>query len=194
MCQLSAGFAGDQAHAPEQGKTAYLASPLRVPCGAVEVTETFEASVQLRRNDAAPVGEVALAPDVRPGATHVRELESPLRQAMGASTVDVGGAGPLSHVPEDRLRDTGPPSQPAPGIHVPENMLSKPGPMGQANPDHARAEHDRLTIAQDVTPASLDRHEGRQEPAWRELGLSSRHVRTRLVRRDDLHLRGRGGA
>ena len=39
--------------------------------------------------------------------------------------------------------------------------------------------------------ACLDKHEGRQEPVWRELGLSSRHVLTRLVKKFDLQVRGR---
>ncbi|HEU4410759.1 MAG TPA: sigma 54-interacting transcriptional regulator [Polyangiaceae bacterium] len=50
---------------------------------------------------------------------------------------------------------------------------------------------DPLTIDPALIQACLDRHGGRQEPAWRELGLSSRHVLTRLVRRYNLTVRGR---
>ena len=32
---------------------------------------------------------------------------------------------------------------------------------------------------------------GKQEPVWRELGLSSRHVLTRLVKKHGLEVRGR---
>lgn len=39
--------------------------------------------------------------------------------------------------------------------------------------------------------AVLDRHKGRQEPAWKELGLSSRHVLARLVKKHGLKVRGR---
>ncbi|HEU4537570.1 MAG TPA: hypothetical protein VFS00_25800, partial [Polyangiaceae bacterium] len=50
---------------------------------------------------------------------------------------------------------------------------------------------DPLSIDPALIQACLDRHGGRQEPAWRELGLSSRHVLTRLVRRYNLTVRGR---
>ncbi len=40
--------------------------------------------------------------------------------------------------------------------------------------------------------ALLDQHDGLQEPVWRALGLSSRHVLTRLVRKYGLEVRGRG--
>ena len=51
---------------------------------------------------------------------------------------------------------------------------------------------DPLTIPSEKIQALLDLHEGRQEPVWRALGLSSRHVLTRLVRRYGLKVRGRG--
>lgn len=49
-------------------------------------------------------------------------------------------------------------------------------------------------LTPEAIQACLDRHGGQQEPAWRELGLSSRHVLTRLVRRYNLEVRGRGGS
>lgn len=50
---------------------------------------------------------------------------------------------------------------------------------------------DPLTLTAEQVQAALDKHQGRQEPAWRELGLSSRHVLTRLVKRYGLAVRGR---
>lgn len=43
----------------------------------------------------------------------------------------------------------------------------------------------------DVIQAALDRHGGRQEPVWKELGLASRHVLARLVKKHGLKVRGR---
>jgi len=50
---------------------------------------------------------------------------------------------------------------------------------------------DPLTLTPDDIQTCLDKHQGRQEPVWRELGLSSRHVLTRLVKRYGLNVRGR---
>jgi len=47
-------------------------------------------------------------------------------------------------------------------------------------------------LAPEQIQRCLDRHEGRQEPVWRELGLSSRHVLARLVRKYGLEVKGRG--
>jgi DNA-binding NtrC family response regulator len=49
-------------------------------------------------------------------------------------------------------------------------------------------------LTPDVIQACLDRHDGAQEPVWRELGLSSRHALARLVRKHGLKVRGRGRA
>jgi hypothetical protein len=81
------------------------------------------------------------------------------------------------------------PTPPSAASPVPADGLFDTAP-----PTPARAELDPLTIPPDVIQRCLDRHEGRQEPVWRELGLSSRHVLTRLVRRYNLQVRGRGGA
>ncbi len=48
---------------------------------------------------------------------------------------------------------------------------------------------DTLSAAQ--IQAVLDKHNGAQEPVWRELGLSSRHALARLVKRHGLVVRGR---
>jgi DNA-binding NtrC family response regulator len=124
--------------------------------------------------------------------THVRELESLLWQAMTAGagdTLDVAPAAPAG--PADPAAD------PAPDADaLPSELTSRPGRSKQVSGDRSvdGAEIDPLGIPPAVIQACLDRHEGRQEPVWRELGLSSRHVLTRLVRRHGLHVRGRGGA
>ncbi|MCO5169447.1 MAG: sigma 54-interacting transcriptional regulator [Planctomycetes bacterium] len=51
---------------------------------------------------------------------------------------------------------------------------------------------DPESLTREQVQACLDRHGGRQEPAWRELGLSSRFVLARLVKRWGLEVRGRG--
>ncbi|PCC67859.1 Sigma-54 interaction domain-containing protein [Nannocystis exedens] len=121
--------------------------------------------------------------------THVRELESLLWRAMTASTGDTVDV-----------------ADPADEPHVFADMSHEPRPAGGRSPDRSDSLADTappapappgldpLTIPPDVIQRCLDRHEGRQEPVWRELGLSSRHVLTRLVRRYNLQVRGRGGA
>jgi MoxR-like ATPase len=46
-------------------------------------------------------------------------------------------------------------------------------------------------LSPELVQAVLDKHGGAQEPAWKELGLSSRHALARLVRRHGLRVRGR---
>ncbi|MEO0606052.1 MAG: sigma 54-interacting transcriptional regulator [Myxococcota bacterium] len=53
---------------------------------------------------------------------------------------------------------------------------------------------DPASLSKEAVQAALDRHGGSQELAWRELGLSSRHVLARLVKRHGLRVRGRRGA
>jgi two-component system nitrogen regulation response regulator GlnG/two-component system response regulator HydG len=99
--------------------------------------------------------------------THVRELEGLLWQAMSE------GRGDYLDVFE------GFPAPEAPAASPP----SGPAPTGSGI--------DPLSIPVEVIQECLARHEGRQEPVWRELGLSSRHVLTRLVRKYNLTVRGR---
>ncbi len=126
-----------------------------------------------------PEGDIDKEPRITPGfvaalvrrryTTHVRELEGLLWQAMSEGRgewLDVWEGFPPPPTAEAAAAE---PSQPAtPGI-------------------------DPLSIPADVIQACLDKHEGRQEPVWRELGLSSRHVLTRLVKRYNLNVRGRSG-
>ncbi len=63
-----------------------------------------------------------------------------------------------------------------------------PDPLGD---EAGRVDPESLDPA--AIQACLDRHGGRQGPAWRELGLSSRHVLGRLVKRHRLRVRGRSG-
>jgi two-component system nitrogen regulation response regulator GlnG/two-component system response regulator HydG len=98
-----------------------------------------------------------------PYTTHVRELQALLWQAITSST---GRRLALSRA--------APPAAPTP----------TPAPMADAV--------DPLSLSPEVIQEALDRHHGRQDPVWRELGLSSRHVLARLVKKYDLRVRGRG--
>jgi two-component system nitrogen regulation response regulator GlnG/two-component system response regulator HydG len=122
--------------------------------------------------DGDPTGEPRITPALvaalvqRRYTTHVRELEGLLWQAMS-----VGRADYLD------VFEGFPALEPA----VAESSAA--APVGV----------DPLSIPAEVIQECLDRHEGRQEPVWRELGLSSRHVLTRLVRKYNLLVRGRVG-
>jgi DNA-binding NtrC family response regulator len=96
--------------------------------------------------------------------THVRELETLLWQSLQTSRGDT--LEPIEGTPPGSPSASDRPS--ARGAAVDPDML------------------DAATIQ-----ACLDRHGGRQEPVWRELGLSSRHVLTRLVKKHGLTVRGR---
>lgn len=101
--------------------------------------------------------------------TNVRELEALLWKAMAEGRGDTLDLWPGydGEPPED------------------EAEPDEDGPRGPAV--------DPLTISPEVIQACLDKHMGRQEPVWRELGLSSRHVLTRLVKRYGLSVKGRSG-
>jgi DNA-binding NtrC family response regulator len=72
--------------------------------------------------------------------------------------------------------------------------LRAPPSEAKATPARPRAHRiDPNDLDPETIQACLDRHEGRQEPVWRELGLSSRHVLTRLVKKYGLDVKGRGG-
>ena len=61
-------------------------------------------------------------------------------------------------------------------LHEPASIV--PGPV------------DPALLTPETIQACLDKHGGRQEPTWRELGLSSRYALGRLVRRHGLRVRG----
>lgn len=143
---------------------------------------------RIARNDAElarryfPDGDATKEPRITPAllgalvqrryTTHVRELEGLLWQAMSE------GRGEWLDVWEG--------FPPAPS----------PEAVAQAASEHSSSSSsgiDPLTIPAEVIQECLARHEGRQEPVWRELGLSSRHVLTRLVKRYNLNVRGRSG-
>jgi hypothetical protein len=44
----------------------------------------------------------------------------------------------------------------------------------------------------ELVQAALDRHGGLQEPVWKELGLASRHVLARFIKKHGLEVRRRG--
>ncbi|MES2638431.1 MAG: sigma 54-interacting transcriptional regulator [Myxococcota bacterium] len=134
-----------------------------------------------------PDGDASKEPRITPAllgalvqrryTTHVRELEGLLWQAMSEGRgewLDVWEGFPPAPV-----------AAPAPG----SAEGASPSDDTTASPSGV----DPMTIPIEVIRECLERHEGRQEPVWRELGLSSRHVLTRLVRRYGLAVRGRSG-
>ena len=102
-------------------------------------------------------------------STHVRELEGLLWKAMAE------GRGDTLELFE--------------GFPAPGEVADEP----DDEPVSDSPTVDPLNIPVEVIQACLDKHQGRQEPVWRELGLSSRHVLTRLVKRYNLQVRGRSG-
>lgn len=97
-----------------------------------------------------------------PYTTHVRELEALLWASISAAREDT------LDVVED----------------APVTAATQPVvPAGAVDPS---------ALDPALIQATLDRHGGRQEPTWKELGLSSRYVLARLVRKHDLRVRGRG--
>ena len=99
-----------------------------------------------------------------PYRTHLRELNALLWSAIGE----------------------GSPDRPLDIFEGYAAMLEAPAdrPIGPTDPSQLTAE---------VIQACLDRNNGMQEPTWRELNLSSRHVLGRLIRKHGLKVRGRGG-
>ncbi|MEM9458244.1 MAG: sigma 54-interacting transcriptional regulator [Myxococcota bacterium] len=106
-------------------------------------------------------------------ATNMRELEALLWQELIGRRDD----GVETSVPAPASSPTGAPTDPA---DEPERS--------DATIPRARASE----LSPEEIQRSLDRHGGRQEPAWRELGLSSRYALARLVRKYGLRVRGRG--
>jgi two-component system nitrogen regulation response regulator GlnG/two-component system response regulator HydG len=111
-----------------------------------------------------------------PYTTHVRELAALLWRVLAA---------PPHPDRLDLSAELAPPGASSPG-----------GPAAEAEREADRDPDamDPMSIPSEKIQALLDLHEGRQEPVWRELGLSSRHVLTRLVRRYGLKVRGRSGS
>ncbi|MCB9699842.1 MAG: sigma 54-interacting transcriptional regulator [Alphaproteobacteria bacterium] len=107
---------------------------------------------------------------VHPYHTHVRELASMLWQAITSSVGDR-----LEVPPEGFLVTT-----PAPDRASQAAGTAPSGPI------------DPLSLDPEVVQQALDRHHGRQDPVWRELGLASRHVLARFVKKHGLRVRGRG--
>jgi DNA-binding NtrC family response regulator len=115
-------------------------------------------------------GEARISPDLVAGlvrwpwTTHVRELEQLLWRSIGAA------------------------------VH---GLLEWPAELSTPAPEPASAESGAGVDPDSLDPAKvqevLDSFDGQQEPTWRALGLSSRHVLTRLVRKHGLKVRGRKG-
>lgn len=64
-------------------------------------------------------------------------------------------------------------------------------PTAYTPPPAAPPARDPADFTPEELQAALDRNGGSQEETWRELGLASRHVLTRLVKRFGLKVRGR---
>lgn len=105
----------------------------------------------------------------RTWSTHIRELEALLWRSISESRGDV--------------------LEPFEGLGLSPPM---PTPPATTLDLESKPVVDPMSLSPESIQAVLDRHGGRQEPAWRELGFSSRHVLTRLVRRYNLRVRGRG--
>lgn len=112
-----------------------------------------------------------------PYTTHVRELAALLWRVLAAP-------------PHPERLDL-PPELVAPSS--PATTTPAAAPVANAEPSPPSEAVDPLSIPPERIQALLDLHEGRQEPVWRELGFTSRHVLTRLVRRYGLRVRGRSG-
>jgi two-component system nitrogen regulation response regulator GlnG/two-component system response regulator HydG len=95
--------------------------------------------------------------------THIRELEGFLWRAMGSSRGDY-----LEALAESAT--------------TPSSPYAEEPWFGD----------DPAAIPPEVIQACLDRNEGVQDVVWRELGLTSRHVLARLVKRYNLVLKVRG--
>jgi DNA-binding NtrC family response regulator len=111
----------------------------------------------------------------RPYTTHVREIEALLWRAIARSpgdVVELWHEGDVDESPEV--------------VEAEATVEPEPEPAGPSEPAV-----DPLSIPPERIQAVLDEHDGRQEPTWRALGLSSRHVLTRLVKRYGLQVRGR---
>jgi DNA-binding NtrC family response regulator len=110
-------------------------------------------------------GEPRLAPDLLASllkhdyTLHVRELESLLWLALSSSPGDF-----IALTPEVKAELKGTTAPPPEDFTAPEELT------------------------REQIQESLDRHGGSQEKAWRELGLSSRHVLYRLIKKHNIPL------
>lgn len=142
--------------------------------------------VRIASNDPAlaarwfPNGKLDAAPRVSPAlitalvrrgyTTHVRELETLLWRAM------TEGSGNVLEPWPELLSDEAPASNRAPSL-APSDAV------------------DPMSLAPEAIQEALDRNNGRLADTWKELGLSSRHVLARLIKRYNLVIRrSPGGA
>ncbi len=105
-------------------------------------------------------------------STHVRELEGLLWQALAQARGDT--------------------IEVFPGFGDAEPAAGSQPATGAGAAPAAPAKRDGDWSAEELQ-ACLDKHNGSQEPVWRELGMSSRFVLSRLVRKYGLRVRGRKG-
>jgi DNA-binding NtrC family response regulator len=120
-------------------------------------------------------------------ATHVRELERLLWLSLETSRGDtLTCTEEVSAALERSSRERA--SSPESGS--PESRSSGSSRRGSRQPlemgpfDATRpSSHRPHPVSREELRAALDRHDGMKEAVWRELGLSSRHVLTRLMRK-----------
>lgn len=122
-----------------------------------------------------PEGDLDAAPRITPQlvgflvgrhwSTNIRELEGILWQAISASRGE-----PLDVYP---------------------GLIEGKTPVSHTEPELRPNGVDPMSLTAEELQAALDRNGGRQEPTWRDLGFTSRHVLTRLVKRYGLRVRGR---
>jgi two-component system nitrogen regulation response regulator GlnG/two-component system response regulator HydG len=126
-------------------------------------------------------------------STHVRELEAMLWRAMSHAQGDILDLWPVEPPPGGvaALASSALAVDAAVFRPVVDAGMDTAAIQPAVDDAGTRSVVDPMSLAPEVIQECLDRHEGRQEPVWRELGLSSRHVLTRLVRRYGLIVRGR---
>ena len=117
--------------------------------------------------------------------TNVRELKVRLWQALiskatGSSLIDGFRRSPPDDIPEwPAFRRSSPPAARRKGAADRPRNAPQARPRNPSTPGPAEIQ------------ACLDRHNGVQELAWRELGLSSRHALARLIAKHGLEVRRR---
>jgi two-component system nitrogen regulation response regulator GlnG/two-component system response regulator HydG len=134
-------------------------------------------------------------------STHVRELRGRLWQALVSKVTGSTPAAPMARTTSSNppsgypaRRSTPPPSRASTSplgrrSAPPPARYSAPPPSRRSvPPPSSRGHHEGDLTAADIQ-ACLDRHNGVQTHAWRELGLSSRHALARLIVKHGLVVR-----
>jgi transcriptional regulator with GAF, ATPase, and Fis domain len=102
-----------------------------------------------------------------PYTAHFRELEAILVRCVQRAS----GDGIIEWTEEEHAR------------------AAQPPPLTQPTPSPASPTVDPRELKSEDIQSCLERHQGKLEPAWRELGLSSRHALRRLIEKRRLNVR-----